>query len=189
MTVGNKGIFLESSLEKKSKTVVEGMIDAIGKLQGSSAELIARCKADKQQYEKIQYAMSRATLEYVTTENGFQYRNVVGVGEGNDFTVGYPPANYDELIIIKESDLNKTETPIKPKSVGLQIGLGSLGYYAHNPRTRSTKECLNYYQLIQLIAEYMCKHPDRIVEPIYKEDERLSNMIIVAKNGMLGNTF
>ena len=188
MTVGNKGIFLESSLEKKSKTVVEGMIDAIGKLKGAAAEVIAQCKADRQSYEKIQYDMTKATLEYITTQGGYQYMSIYG----DNFTENFPPENYGDVVIIKEGDLDKIESHEKVKSVGLQIGLGSMGYYAHNPRTRSTKEQLNYYQLIQLIAEYMIKHPDRTVEPIHKADitnERLNNMIIVAKNGMLGNTF
>ncbi len=86
MTAGTKGIFLESDMEKKCKSVVYAMIDIIGELGNKPKELLDRVKNDKPSCDDIQRRIDAATLEYRTTDNGFKYISI----KGKNFTENVP---------------------------------------------------------------------------------------------------
>ena len=63
ITIGNKGIVLESKLTRKTDRVIDALIDAIGALKGLDAAFIENCKKHEPTRKDVAYKTIRATIE------------------------------------------------------------------------------------------------------------------------------
>lgn len=103
--IGNKGIFLESSLEKKSKTVVDRMIESVGKVSGAAPFIIEHNKENKACRESMQQKMAKATLDNRMTSSGQPYVTIYGDG----FCDNFQSETYGDLIIVREKDVDNAQ--------------------------------------------------------------------------------
>lgn len=103
--IGDKGVFLESSLEKKSKTVVDRMIEAVGMVSGAAPFIIEHDKENKACRESMQRKMAKATLDNRMTSSGQPYVAIYGDG----FCDAFESETYGDLLIVREKNVGNAQ--------------------------------------------------------------------------------
>ena len=96
MTVGNKGFFIRTDAEKRTKHIVQCMIQQIAIYRNLCQDWIDRLMQDKQTIDQIRQNMSPAIIKTVTTDNGYKYYSIVG----EYFTCNFPEEDFDKDIIV-----------------------------------------------------------------------------------------
>lgn len=95
-THGNRGIFLVTDAQRKTDSIARAIIDTIATVRIIPIETIERAKADAATLKDIKYRTTAATLEEITTENGYKYFSI----KGKYFTANFPPEDFYKEIIV-----------------------------------------------------------------------------------------
>ena len=96
MEAGNRGFFLETTATKRTSGLIKKLIEEIGKKYNRPTEVIEAAKNDNATIKDFQRRTSRATLEEITTENGYKYFRIMG----DYFNFAYPPEDFTREITV-----------------------------------------------------------------------------------------
>lgn len=80
----------------KSKKLTQTFIFRLGMHKGAHPVNISNCMNNEKYVAQIQYNLTFATLEQVTTENGYTYYKIYG----KDFSYAFPPEDFKNDVVM-----------------------------------------------------------------------------------------